>query len=401
MARRRSENKKRTPESTTRRRKRRSPHRRRDSEREAQESFVANIRKLVVFLLLAGLAMLGANKILVRAWHKRIQAQKNRPQTTAVITTNKAVAVTNEAALAEDAEVLTDEILLTRARQYKDRGLLEAAVETYEVLIEQGTVSSDIMHEVTGVLLKSGHYREAREKLTEWVKQKPDDIRALNNLGVIHLLMNHADAAGDLFGSALELDEDFDEARYNLALAQRRMGRGEKAKATVDHFIERQPEDPRGLRLKALLVTADGLYDEALQLLDQTLDLRPDWPKAHMDAASVAAMAGQNDRAVAHLRNVSKLSSPGQAYRFYRTRVFNNLRDSEAGAAFEKDIVKDVKAAFGKAQIMQTITASEEPLWSDRPAPNETEPTEPATETTTEPANEPAPEESADTTEST
>src|SRR3546814_10291833 len=68
--------------------------------------------------------------------------------------------------------------------------------------------------------------------------------------------------------------------------------------------------DPRTYRRveTARMLIADGDHDAALSLLEQTLELAPDWPDLHFMLAEAAVAAGRRDRAVAAFSRYLALS---------------------------------------------------------------------------------------------
>lgn len=341
----------------------------RSSERDAQESFVSNIRKFIVFLIIAGFMLYMAMKVLDRAWVRKIEHQ-NRPAEAVVTATNAAesAAAEDEAPSAETAgetPVPDTTNLLARAQQYIERGIPDAAADMYQQILKTDPAQTDALRGLADLHIREGKYREARSALEEYVKTKADDVYALNDLGVIHLLMNQPEEAATVFHTAYELNDEITTSLFNLILALQRMNRHAEAMEAIDAFLEKNENDPNGWKLKAQLLAEDGMYEDALFAIRRALDIDGDWMEAHMVAATLYALSRQPAKALDHLRRMAEIASPSAAYRFYTRRVFNDIRETEAGKAFEKEVIKQVKASFGQKEMVRKFAASERPRWSE------------------------------------
>lgn len=94
--------------------------------------------------------------------------------------------------------------------------------------LNRNAASADGLHmEATGVnaygyycagiaLARAGRLAEAADCYRQCLSLKSDAHRAINNLGVVHMLQNDLDVAEDLFRRALALRPEYPEALDNL-----------------------------------------------------------------------------------------------------------------------------------------------------------------------------------------
>lgn len=83
--------------------------------------------------------------------------------------------------------------------------------------------------------LESGHYPNAWKHITHALRLDPTDPLHLNNLGVLQLELEQPESAKELFEAAIEADQDFHLAYYNLGMATAMLGFHDQSN---DHYTQ-------------------------------------------------------------------------------------------------------------------------------------------------------------------
>lgn len=191
---------------------------------------------------------------------------------------------------------------------------------------------------------REGKLKEAEELYRELVREAPDSVRALNNLGVlldekgdreeavIHLrtakrldphnqevlgnlgvalgaMGRYAEAEQEL-RHAVRLDPANLEVRANLGILLFRRGMYEQAAAELAHVCAGKPEDGAPFFYRGEALNRLGRVDEAIEALQRVTELWPTNPKAFFTLGVLFDKKTQPEQAAAMYRKARALSTP-------------------------------------------------------------------------------------------
>ncbi len=163
-------------------------------------------------------------------------------------------------------------------------------------------------------------------------------------------------AAGDTVAALNVLAGLGDPAAIHLrALALRRAGRNDEARAAFEQVLAVAPNDPQLLNNFANLLRQTGERDKALALYDRALDAQPGYRDAAFNRALLLAELGRLEAALAGLEALCA-THPGDARAHsVRGSVLRELeRHREAAGAYERAIALQPTlptALKGRAQV--------------------------------------------------
>ena len=142
--------------------------------------------------------------------------------------------------------------------------------------------------------------------------------------------MGNNDAALELIGKAIALDERMAEAHYNLALVLQAVGRNADMLAHYERAVEIRPDFAAAIMNLGNAYKDNGRLADAIACYQRVLKLQPQASAAHYNIANVLAQQGQLEQAVTHYREALALE-PGLA------EAHNNLGNAckELGRADE------------------------------------------------------------------
>lgn len=192
--------------------------------------------------------------------------------------------------------------------------------------------------------VREGRLEDAKELYLELVEEDPDNVRALNNLGVLLDEMGDPEGAVRRLRSARRLDPRNMEVLGNLGAALAALGLYSEAETELRHASRL---DPTNLEIRAnvgILLFRRGLYeqaaaelesvcagrpddglpfyyrgealnrlgrvDEAIEALERVTELLPNNPKAYYTLGVLLDKKNQPDRAAIMYRRARKLTSP-------------------------------------------------------------------------------------------
>ena len=133
--------------------------------------------------------------------------------------------------------------------------------------------------------------------------------RAYHASGDTHLKAGRLKEAEEAFRGMLQIDPDYAPALLRLGLVCNAARRYEEGAEHLRRAAERRPTDPDAH--EALAESLYGLrrHDEAAAAADRALRLSPDAPGAHYLAGLARASLGQRDAALSHLARLKQLNS--------------------------------------------------------------------------------------------
>jgi len=134
-----------------------------------------------------------------------------------------------------------------------------------------------------------GEWEQAENCYRKVIELRPEHSDSHNNLGIVLKRQGRMRDAGAAFEQALSLDPDHARAHHNLGNLYRRAGHLPEAirhfRAAIDAGL--QTTDARQALVNALF--SGGKSDEAIQVLDEWLQIEPDHPIARHVRASLLA----------------------------------------------------------------------------------------------------------------
>jgi Flp pilus assembly protein TadD len=164
-------------------------------------------------------------------------------------------------------------------------------------------------------LFKKGNVNEAIAHYQKALQIKPDDVEALNNLGIA-LAKTHGDYANKLVGmgrddeaivefkEALELFPDYADARHDLAIILLHKGQVDEAIAQFREIQEKYPDDAMASFDLGNAYFQKGQMDEAVAFYQRALKIKPDDVSARNNLGMAFLRKGMVDEAVIQFREV-------------------------------------------------------------------------------------------------
>jgi len=152
-----------------------------------------------------------------------------------------------------------------------------------------------------------GNLSEAQGEIAKVLKDLPNQPNALNLAGIIYSLQGDQDRAITYFKKALSYQNDFIDARNNLAHAYLETNQYPKALLEFDRILKRAPEHPDANLGFAQSLYEVGRYQESLKSVTHALILTPAQPDALILLAKIEFKLGHTDEAMAASKRVQPL----------------------------------------------------------------------------------------------
>jgi len=146
--------------------------------------------------------------------------------------------------LAVAAEPATPEEMVQAAVAYEDAGQLEAAVEMYRAALTAGGARAELCFDLAELLYLLGDISAARERYFMAIELDEDFVEARANLGCVLAETGEPDLAVAAFRGALAHHRDYPDVHYHLARTLDELGQTADAHAHWREFLNLAPDSP-------------------------------------------------------------------------------------------------------------------------------------------------------------
>ena len=208
--------------------------------------------------------------------------------------------------LHDQPELATVHFLLGQA--YLLTGETNLAKESFEHAVALYPGQVDARRSLAALESQSGRHQQARARLEDLLKQRPDDVVALNMLMMLNLVTKNWDEAEHTVNRLRAVSKDGAVAfmaEGRLREAQRQY---DKASAAYERAMALAPNDPDTLLSLVKLDIAQGHANRAKIRLDAVLATRPDHLFAHGLLGEVLVLSDQHQEADVQFREATRVN---------------------------------------------------------------------------------------------
>lgn len=146
--------------------------------------------------------------------------------------------------LAESSEPTTPEEMVEAAITYEDEGQLEAAVEMYRAALTAGGARPEVCFHLAELLYMLGDISAARERYFMAIELDENFVEARANLGCVLAETGELELAVAAFQGTLAHHRDYPDVHYHLARTLDELDRSEEADSHWHAFLKLAPDSP-------------------------------------------------------------------------------------------------------------------------------------------------------------
>lgn len=139
---------------------------------------------------------------------------------------------------------LTPDMMLQAALRWEDDGELQLAADAYRAALAAGGPNAEICFLLAELLYRSGDLSAARERYSMAIEIDEDYVEARSNLGCVWAELGRIDLAIASFEGALAFHAEYPDAHYHLARALDEQGDHQQAQEHWQAFLKLAPENP-------------------------------------------------------------------------------------------------------------------------------------------------------------
>ena len=150
--------------------------------------------------------------------------------------------------LAEQTPMPTKEEILETAAQLEDEGRLEEALEMYRVALTAGGPTPEVCFQLAELMYRLGDLAGARERYYMAIELDENYVEARANLGCVLAELGQPELAVSAFQGALKYHRGFPDVHFHLARTLDELGRREEAETSLARILGFGPRQPLGGR---------------------------------------------------------------------------------------------------------------------------------------------------------
>jgi predicted CXXCH cytochrome family protein len=159
-------------------------------------------------------------------------------------------------------------------------------------------------------LASGGDLEHGEEQLRRALAINPDYPDALGNLGHLLAARGQLPEAAFYFARAVEVKPMDAEIHLNYAVTLAGMQQMDAARTQADAAVKADPKSAEAHNFRGLLMDRAGDHVDGLKEFREATRLRPDFGRAHLNAARALAVTGDRAGAIAELREAAKDADP-------------------------------------------------------------------------------------------
>ena len=208
--------------------------------------------------------------------------------------------------LHDQPELATAHFLLGQAYQLTGENSLVKESFEHAVALYPGQV--DAKRSLAGLDSQSGRHQQARARLDDLLKQRPDDVVALDMLMMLNLVTKNWVEAERTLERLRSASKDSGVVLMAEGRLRQAQGQFDKAGAAYERATALAPNDPEPLLSLVNLDVAQGHADRAKTRLDELLAARPDHLFGHGLLGEVLTLTGHPQEADVQFREASRVN---------------------------------------------------------------------------------------------
>ncbi|MDH3712718.1 MAG: sulfotransferase [Gammaproteobacteria bacterium] len=186
-----------------------------------------------------------------------------------------------------------------------------------------------------GEAFNAGQLPRAESLLKKVLRQQPESLVVLNNLGFIQHLQGRTTEAIGCYQRVLDIDPRHAGARFNMAKAFIALDRSSEAQEQLRLLLQHEPTNAEALNELGNLRHAAGYVNEARELYCDVLAREPNHPHALLNLGELSRAQGDFEKAAQTLRRYLDVETGDeQAWLSYGEALLGSGVADEASAAF-------------------------------------------------------------------
>lgn len=192
---------------------------------------------------------------------------------------------------------------------YIDKKEYEKAVDCFENVLAKDNNDSNSYFSIGLCYFKEGKLDGAKYYFERTININDEDIYAHFYLGNIHKEQGNIEEAEKEFNKVLEISPDYSWAYFNLAVIDYERGDLRSSIEKLEKTLEYNPKDTEAYKIYTKILSKEGLYDDALAIINQALGICGAGGDLYYIAAQVNKLKNNREDYVKCMNNALKYNT--------------------------------------------------------------------------------------------
>lgn len=192
---------------------------------------------------------------------------------------------------------IQNDSLLERAKLAVLSRDFDSAIRIYKGLLKSDPENMELLNELGGLYIKSGHDGDALNIYKEIVRLNPKSVSALNSLGGILRRLKMYDESIAVLEKAAMLDSENSQVYYNMGFTYKLMEQYDEAIRCFNTVVEANSSDVLAYNHLGAIYAQQKKYPEAVNSYLHGLKVDPNHPILHLNIAKSYDAMGEFEKA--------------------------------------------------------------------------------------------------------
>ncbi len=192
---------------------------------------------------------------------------------------------------------IQNDSLLERAKLAVLSRDFDSAIRIYKGLLKSDPENMELLNELGGLYIKSGHDGDALNIYKEIVRLNPKSVSALNSLGGILRRLKMYDESIAVLEKAAMLDSENSQVYYNMGFTYKLMEQYDEAIRCFNMVVEANSSDVLAYNHLGAIYAQQKKYPEAVNSYLHGLKVDPNHPILHLNIAKSYDAMGEFEKA--------------------------------------------------------------------------------------------------------
>jgi len=178
-----------------------------------------------------------------------------------------------------------------------------------KIMARSKNIPIDAYLDLANAQIKLKRYKKAQQSLNTVFDKKPNDFKALQLMGIVHISQKQFSRAEKTFNKALKINPQVAELYFNYGILYLSQNKFELAQQKLKKALKLRPNMIKAWQYSAKIHTKLAEYDQAIIAYKKLLSIDPSHPKIYLNLAKLFLKQNIKSEAIRYLKHGIKINA--------------------------------------------------------------------------------------------